>query len=109
MLMPYPSTPLYKRLEKEGRLLYGGKWWLHKDYRYNEAAFIPKHMTSTMLTEICRRQWSEFYSPLSILRRSSDLKTNASSVFKFAIHIIYNFILGSEFHKMDQMKFGIDD
>ena len=33
ILMPYPSTPLYDRLQEEGRLLYDGKWWLHPDYR----------------------------------------------------------------------------
>src|SRR5262249_10184553 len=29
ILMPYPNTPLYRKLQAEGRLLYGGKWWLH--------------------------------------------------------------------------------
>ena len=29
ILMPYPDTPLYDRLAREGRLLYDGKWWLH--------------------------------------------------------------------------------
>ena len=28
ILMPYPNTPLYTKLEQEGRHLYGGKWWL---------------------------------------------------------------------------------
>ena len=26
ILMPYPNTPLYRKLEKEGRLLWDGKW-----------------------------------------------------------------------------------
>ena len=38
ILMPYPGTPLYNRLEAESRLLYGGKWWLHPEYRFNDAA-----------------------------------------------------------------------
>ena len=29
ILMPYPGTPLYDRLEREGRLLFDGRWWLH--------------------------------------------------------------------------------
>ena len=51
ILMPYPSTPLYKKLKDENRLLYNGKWWLHPAYRFNHAAFVPKNMTSAELTE----------------------------------------------------------
>ncbi|MCL1838904.1 MAG: B12-binding domain-containing radical SAM protein, partial [Propionibacteriaceae bacterium] len=43
ILMPYPKTALYKQLEAEGRLLYNGRWWLHDDYRFNHAAFVPKN------------------------------------------------------------------
>ena len=53
ILMPYPGTPLYNRLQAESRLLYGGKWWLHPEYRFNHAAFIPKNMTPDELTEAC--------------------------------------------------------
>ena len=42
ILMPYPNTPLYSKLEREGRLLYDGKWWLHPQYRFNDAAFVPR-------------------------------------------------------------------
>jgi hypothetical protein len=43
--MPYPNTPLYTRLEREGRHLYDGQWWLHPRYRFNDAAFVPARMT----------------------------------------------------------------
>ena len=59
--MPYPSTPLYARLESEGRLLWGGKWWLHPEYRFNHAAFVPKNMTPDELTDAvfqCRKRWN---------------------------------------------------
>ncbi|NIP35267.1 MAG: methylase, partial [Thermoplasmata archaeon] len=26
ILMPYPATPLYRRLERQGRLLFDGAW-----------------------------------------------------------------------------------
>ena len=29
ILMPYPGTPLHASLAAQGRLLYGGRWWLH--------------------------------------------------------------------------------
>ena len=65
ILMPYPNTPLYRELEKEGRLLFDGKWWLHPEYRFNHAAFMPKNMTPEELTQACldcRDRWNSFGS-----------------------------------------------
>ena len=31
-------------------MLYDGKWWLHPEYRFNNAAFVPKRMTPDELT-----------------------------------------------------------
>ena len=45
ILMPYPNTPLYQQLEQENRLLFDGKWWLHPEYRFNQAAFQPANMS----------------------------------------------------------------
>ena len=44
ILMPYPNTPLYERLAREGRHLYDGQWWLHPKYRFNDASFVPTRM-----------------------------------------------------------------
>src|SRR5262249_11638868 len=44
-LMPYPNTPLYDRLTREGRHLYDGQWWLHPKYRFNDCSFVPARMT----------------------------------------------------------------
>ena len=40
-LTPFPGTPLYERLEREGRLLYD-RWWLHPRYRYGMVPFAPR-------------------------------------------------------------------
>jgi radical SAM superfamily enzyme YgiQ (UPF0313 family) len=37
-LTPFPGTPLYERLEREGRLLYD-RWWLDPRYRYGMVPF----------------------------------------------------------------------
>ena len=37
-LTPFPGTPLYRRLEASGRLLYEA-WWLDDRYRYNNIPF----------------------------------------------------------------------
>lgn len=57
ILTPYPATPLYERLEAEGRLL-------HRDWsRYNDAnvVFRPKHMTPERLLEGYLYLWRQFY------------------------------------------------
>ena len=42
-LTPFPGTPLYRRLEREGRLLYE-RWWLDERYSYNGIPFQPARM-----------------------------------------------------------------
>jgi len=107
VLMPYPSTPLYQRLQAEGRLLYDGRWWLHPDFRFNYAAFRPKRMTADELTEAawaCRRRWS---SRPSIVRRLLDLRTNLASPFRFAAYALYNPLFRREAFKRQGMRLGI--
>ena len=106
VLMPYPSTPFYKRLQAEGRLLYDGRWWLHPDYRFNHAAFRPKQMTADELTEAawaCRRRWS---SRASILKRALDLRTNLATPFRFATYVVYNPLFRREAFKRQGMRLG---
>jgi radical SAM superfamily enzyme YgiQ (UPF0313 family) len=107
VLMPYPNTPLYKRLEAEGRLLYDGKWWLHPDFRFNHAAFRPARMTPDQLTEAaweCRRKWS---SPASIIHRAFDLRTNMRSPFRFAVYCMYNPLYRREAFKRQGLRLGL--
>jgi len=107
LLMPYPKTPLYEQLHSEGRLLYDGKWWLHNEYRFNHASFIPKNMTAQELTEIsfyCRKK---FNSPLSILYRMFEPRTNMRTLKKFIIYWVYNPLFRREVHKKQGLKFGL--
>jgi len=107
ILMPYPQTELYRQLEAEGRLLYDGKWWLHDDYRFNHAAFAPKNMTADELTALafyCRKR---FNSPLAVLYRSFEPKTNMRTFKKFITFWLYNPLFRKEVHKKQGLKFGI--
>jgi radical SAM superfamily enzyme YgiQ (UPF0313 family) len=108
ILMPYPGTPLYDRLNREGRLLYDGKWWLHPDYRFNQAAFVPKNMSPDELTDViwrCRDEWNR---PLSIFRRMWDFKTHMSSFTRLALYLAYNPLYAKESYKKQGMLFGRD-
>lgn len=107
ILMPYPNTPLYEKMQKENRLLYDGKWWLHEDYRFNYASIIPKNMTPDELTEIsfdCRRR---FNSPISIFKRALEPRTNMRNPYRFATYLIYNPLFRKEVFKKQGMKFGL--
>jgi radical SAM superfamily enzyme YgiQ (UPF0313 family) len=68
-LIPTPGTPLYQRLQAEGRLLYPS-WWIDDNYRYGQAIFTPKSMSAAELTEGCFRLRRDFNSYGSIFQRA---------------------------------------
>jgi radical SAM superfamily enzyme YgiQ (UPF0313 family) len=106
ILMPYPGTELYEKLHREGRLLYGGKWWLDPDYRFNYAAFTPKNMTADELTEISFRCRSIFNSPGSILYRLMEPRTNLRNPVRFFTYLMYNPVFRREVFEKQGMTFG---
>ena len=69
-LTPFPGTPLYKRLEKEGRLRFEA-WWRDPEYRYNALPFVPKTLTPEEVTAGCVAARRRFYGWPSIVRRST--------------------------------------
>jgi radical SAM superfamily enzyme YgiQ (UPF0313 family) len=106
LLMPYPGTPLYAKLEAEERLLYDGHWWTHPDYRFNHAAFRPARMSPDELTQVSfdlRRRWS---SPASILRRFLDPRTNMRTLYRMGVYWAYNPLFRREVFKKQGMRFG---
>lgn len=107
ILMPYPGTPLYEKLKHENRLLYDGKWWLHHEYRFNHAAFIPARMTPDELTLACFEARKEFNSVGSIVSRAFDPKTNMRSWFRLLVYMMYNPLFRKEVFKKQDMRFGL--
>lgn len=106
ILVPYPATPLYRRLRDEGRLLYDGQWWLHPDYRFNHAAFRPRLMTAAQLTEACFRARSAFNSIGSIVHRAFDFRTNMRSPYRLGAYLRFNPLFRREVFKKQGMRFG---
>jgi len=60
-ITPFPGTPLYRRLEAEGRLIYDA-WWMDPRYRYNEIPFTPRGMSRSELEQGCLLARKRFYS-----------------------------------------------
>jgi radical SAM superfamily enzyme YgiQ (UPF0313 family) len=107
ILMPYPNTPLYHKLERDGRLLYGGKWWLHPRYRFNDAAFVPRQMTPDELTRACHAARVRYNTPLSLVRRFADVKTHLRSLARMSAYWYYALIFRKEVYKKHRMRFGL--
>lgn len=106
ILMPYPGTPLYDRLAREGRHLYDGKWWLHPEYRFNAAAFVPARMTPDELTEACYDARRQFNSIPSLLWRFSDMKTNLRTLNRARAFWRFTPVFRREVFKKHGMRFG---
>ncbi|MCG8338339.1 MAG: B12-binding domain-containing radical SAM protein [Proteobacteria bacterium] len=109
ILMPYPGTPLYSKLDLEQRLLYDRKWWLHPEYRFNHAAFLPKGMTPEELTEACFKARSRFNSIGSLIKRFFNFKTNLKSLSSILIYLTYARLFRKETFKKQGMFFGYTD
>jgi radical SAM superfamily enzyme YgiQ (UPF0313 family) len=95
ILLPYPGTLLHKKLEEENRLLYDGKWWLHKDYAFNDASFIPKNMTADELTQCCaslKKKWSSYKSIAGRLITPVTIK----AIWKIGILLKYSILFRRE-------------
>ena len=69
ILTPYPGTPLFDRLEREGRII--TRDWT----RYNQVdvVFKPKNMTEKELFEGARKVAKEFYSISNIAGRTAKI------------------------------------
>jgi len=68
-LTPFPGTPLYTRLQAEGRLRFDA-WWLDRRYRYNDLPFVPERLAPEAIAAGCVAARRRFYAWPNILRRS---------------------------------------
>jgi radical SAM superfamily enzyme YgiQ (UPF0313 family) len=93
-LTPFPGTPLYDRLQAEGRLLFD-KWWLDPAYRYGMVPYTPTGMTADEVKEGCISARKEFYRLSSIWRRSLD-KVNSGSLYMGAKFFTINWLIRRE-------------
>ncbi|MBN2359815.1 MAG: B12-binding domain-containing radical SAM protein [Deltaproteobacteria bacterium] len=106
ILMPYPATPFYERMKREGRLLYGGRWWLHDDYRFGHGAFAPKHMSAEQLGELGLWARLRHNTVLQIMRRATDRRTNSKDIWSLLTYFAYNPLFRDEMLKKHGMPLG---
>jgi radical SAM superfamily enzyme YgiQ (UPF0313 family) len=93
-LTPFPGTPLYSRLQAEGKLIYDA-WWLDERYHYNDIPFLPESMSGQQLSDSCVEARRRFYSWKSIFKRGVS-PVNRADFFMFR-----NFFTINAMHQVD--------
>ncbi len=88
-IVPFPGTPLYDRLKREGRLLHD-PWWLDDSYRFGDVAFQPAGMLANELRDRCLEYRLRFYSLSSIARRYINSAANRRSPFLASLFWMQN-------------------
>ena len=103
-LTPFPGTPLYARLQREGRLLYD-QWWLDEGYSYNRIPFKPQGMTPEDLQGNCLAARRKFYSWPSILQRGFD-RVNRNDWFMWRNFYVINALHRNDVSLRDHYPLG---
>jgi len=102
-LTPFPGTPLYERLKREGRLLYES-WWLDERYRYGQVPFRTALPPET-IQAMCVEARKSFYSIPSILSRAVTRHQFADSYMFYGFFFI-NLLLRREATQRENYPLG---
>ncbi len=103
-LLPFPGTPLYRRMQEEDRLLYDN-WWLADDYHYGELAFRPRNMTPERLSHLCRWARKEFSRfPVVFSRGIQSMRQTSPAMW--ALFWYMNLRLGEEIDEKFNVPIG---
>jgi len=108
VLTPFPNTPLYLKLKEEERLLYDGKWWLHNDYKFGKATFLPKNMTPQQLENACFTAYRNYLKFNSFIRRMLDRKTHMKSLRNLFLYGLCNYLSLHETVKKKDVILGMN-
>jgi radical SAM superfamily enzyme YgiQ (UPF0313 family) len=84
LLTPYPATPLYERLQKQGRLIQPAHWLDSRPFRM---AFAPQNLTIAEAEAELERAWSRSYDAEAIaaaLRKMEHRPFTERAVMLFA-------------------------
>lgn len=88
-LVPFPGTPLYQRLQQEGRML-SDPWWLNQEGRVGDVAFRPSKISAAELESACLWARREFFSWSSLAQRVWDWQANSSNAAMLGVYLALN-------------------
>ncbi len=101
-MTPFPGTPLYSRLQQEGRLRFQN-WWLDDGYHYNDLPFFPARLTPQQVTDGCVQARRDFYSWRSMFQRSWQ---NRNDFFMFRNYFPINMMHHNEISSRNGYPLG---
>jgi radical SAM superfamily enzyme YgiQ (UPF0313 family) len=104
-LVPFPGTPLYARLQREGRLRWE-RWWLEPGYRFGDVAFHPRQMTAEELARRCYEARNAFYRFGSVVHRALDRRANCRDWRSATRYLWVNLFSGREMRKRQGLPLG---
>ena len=107
ILTPYPGTKLYCQMEAEGRLLFGGRWWTHPSYTFNDAVFRPKHMSPEELTRIGWELRRKYSSSVNMGRRLLSYLGGRGRFMMLGAYIGYLRIFRQEIYRKQGLHLGV--
>jgi radical SAM superfamily enzyme YgiQ (UPF0313 family) len=85
LLTPYPATPLYDRLQAEGRLTRPEHWL---DFQAFRTAFIPKGISPEEAETEVRHSWAHCYEPAALRRAQGWLLANEKPFGQQLTHFV---------------------
>jgi radical SAM superfamily enzyme YgiQ (UPF0313 family) len=103
--MPTPATPLYRRLEEQGRLRHD-RWWVDPSFRYGDAMFTPRGMSPADLADGCRAARVAFNSWGNIARRAFEPASNSRTLFNLRTYLGVNAISRREIRRKHGLRLG---
>ncbi|HHH79857.1 MAG TPA: radical SAM protein [Thermoplasmatales archaeon] len=99
ILTPFPKTPLFEKMDKEGRIL--TKDW--SKYDLNNVVFQPKHMTPKELKDGVNRIRKRFYSVQHTVRRILHCANTSKGFSNLLMRFSSNFVMRN-FSLMDELR-----
>jgi len=104
-LVPFPGTPLYRRLQAEGRLL-KPRWWLDPASRVGEVSFRPKKLAPDELEALCLDARRQFYQWGSIFERLWDRKANVRNLLMLGVFLGLNLEAHFDIDRRQGLRLG---
>lgn len=104
-LVPFPGTPLYEEIKKDGQLRYE-QWWLSSDFEFGQVPFHPAKMKAQDVEQNCHRARKEFYGWKSIFKRGVDFSGSSPVKIRSWLYWSLNYLLQKERTQKFKMRLG---
>ncbi len=107
-VVPFPGTPLYKRLENEKKLIYN-RWWLEDGYHFGDLAFRSKGLQPSEISALCLKYRKKMYSLPSIIRRGLDFHCNCRTPYLATAFFALNALSGKDVSRRQGLPLGVSE